>query len=371
MPRAIKKTQKKTAPGGILREIIMDTDNDERRLLYVALTRAKESVTLTYAKEGDDHRENLPSEFLTEIMSEQAEKIDTDVWEKAFTNDVEFKFTTPHKSPGLLEHASIHDVTFVRELFSAQGLSPTALNNYLECPWKYFYQNLIRIPSAPSKHQSYGIAVHGALADFFNHIKEEEVGKEYLLASFERWMNIASFNPRDFTETKERGTKALSGWYDTYHALWNIRTQTEYKIKGVLLTDTIRLTGVLDKIERADDDTVTVVDYKTAKPKSRNELMGLTKNADGNYYRQLIFYKLLLKYYKEGEYRMRYGVIDFIEPDDKGIYHREVFEITDDEVVQLEKRIREIADEILTLKFWDSRCGEKDCEFCALRNMMR
>jgi DNA helicase-2/ATP-dependent DNA helicase PcrA len=67
----------------------------------------------------------------------------------------------------------------------------------------------------------------------------------------------------------------------------------------------------LDKLEFIDGDIVNVVDYKTGKPKTRNELMGETKNANGDYYRQLVFYKLLLKYWNDGKYNMQSGIIDF------------------------------------------------------------
>ncbi len=393
MPKAVKKNPKRdivdTQPSLLVSEIPasqnfisknidlelkkVEADEDERRLFYVALTRAKESVTITYSKEGDDRRENLPSTFISDIKSELMEVLNTSQFEEKYKNDLDFQFkgiNTCFDGNFSGNKNSLKDQEFVRDLFLKQGLSPTALNNYLDCPWKYFYQNLIRIPSAPSKHQSYGIAIHGALSDFFNRIKEEEPTKENLIASFVHWMHKGSFDPREFEEIKEKGNLALGGWFDTWDGTWNTRVQTEYRINGILLSDDIRLTGVLDKIEWNDDESVRVVDYKTGKPKTRNALLGNTKDSDGNYYRQLIFYKLLLKYFKEGVYHMNEGVIDFIEPDEKGNYHREIFQISDEEVLLLEQKIHQVADEILSLSFWDSRCSEKDCEFCGLRDLM-
>jgi DNA helicase II / ATP-dependent DNA helicase PcrA len=371
MPKVVKKTTEKEHDKSSQVTYHQEGgDSDERRLFYVALTRAKESVTITHAKAGDDGRELLPSGFIEEIKSDLVEKLDTEEWEEKFKNDLGFQYKTFSNLEVEKSNRSLLDKEFINDLFEKQGLSPTALNNYLDCPWKYFYQNLIRIPSAYTKHQSYGTAVHGALSDFFEQMKKEDVGKEYLLASFEGWMNKQSFDPRDFKETFNRGVESLGGWYDTYAGTWNLRTQTEHRINGILLSDGTKLTGVLDKIEWNDDDSVNVVDYKTGKPKTRNALMGQTKDADGNYHRQLIFYKLLLKYYREGEYHMREGVIDFIEPDDKGKYHKEVFEISDEQVIELEETILRVSDEIRNLAFLDKGCREKECEFCGLRKLL-
>ena len=68
---------------------------------------------------------------------------------------------------------------------------------------------------------------------------------------------------------------------------------------------------------------------------------------------------------------MASGQIEFVEPDKSGKYHREMFAVTDAETADLEKDILRVADEIMNVKFWDSRCGEKGCEFCELRDLTR
>jgi DNA helicase-2/ATP-dependent DNA helicase PcrA len=120
---------------------------------------------------------------------------------------------------------------------------------------------------------------------------------------------------------------------------------------------------------------VRVIDYKTGKPKSRNEIEGLTESAKntpggGGYKRQLIFYKLLLDHWQDGRYRMREGVLDFIEPTEGGSYRQESFEILRDEVDALAGDIRRVAADIQTLAFWEMRCGDKDCAACTLRDLM-
>ena len=44
------------------------------------------------------------------------------------------------------------------------------LNNYLDCPLKFYYSSLVSVPSAKSEAAQFGTAVHEALSDFLNHM---------------------------------------------------------------------------------------------------------------------------------------------------------------------------------------------------------
>lgn len=341
-------------------------DDDERRLFYVALTRGRHEVHISYSRLGGDGREQLPSQFVTEIKPELREEVETKDWQVKYEANKNIIFSEPERG----EKHSLHDEEFVRDIFFSQGLSVSALNNYLECPWKYFYRNLIRLPEGQNKTQLYGIAVHGALADNFRSFKEKDITTESLLASFEGYLSKLPLTSRDYEEILAKGRRALTGWWEAWHATWERNVLTEFKISGILLTDSIKLTGVLDKLEFIDGG-VRVVDYKTKQPMSRNAIMGETKtDDDGNYFRQLVFYKLLLDRYENGKYEMKEGVIDFMEPNDKGDYKKEAFEVTKENVTELEDLIKKIAEEIVTLSFWDKRCDNKDCDYCRLRNLM-
>jgi DNA helicase-2/ATP-dependent DNA helicase PcrA len=390
MPKAAKKTESKIkeTDEDVGKKNLADStpaDADERRLFYVAITRAKESVTISYPRQDESRKEVLPSAFIAELRNDLVEKVSGDDVDSVWKNDRAFQFSPAAGESGSRtagtsddeladKKHSLRDQAFVADLFSRQGFSPTALNNYLDCPWKYFYQNLIRIPAAQTTHQMYGIAVHAAFQDLFVALKHDEKNEHFLLESFEGHLNRQSMSDRDRSELLVRGKKALTGWFETYGNNLNINVLPEFRINGVSIAgidgQVIQLTGVLDKIEFIDGDIVNVVDYKTSKPKTRNDIMGLTKSGDGNYYRQLTFYKLLLNEFAEGKYAMQSGTLDFIEPDEKGKYHKETFAISDEEVIALKGDIIRVADEIINLKFWNKKCDDKDCEFCSLRKMM-
>ena len=341
-------------------------DDDERRLFYVALTRARKEVTITYASESRDGKQLLPAQFITEIKPELIENIDVKKIQKELAVHKDFLFTaSPDREP------DIKNKEFIKRIFTTYGLSVTGLNNYLTCPWNYFYTNLLRIPKAKTKHQMYGTAVHGALKEFFDEAKTKLPPVEWLVEKFTEYLGREPLNEKDLVDSAVKGRSALKGWYEQYHGVWNRNTLTEFSIKGIILAPDVRITGKLDKLELSDSKAVRVVDYKTSKPKTRNDIEGNTQSSDGNIKRQLVFYKLLLSKFDDGKrYTMSAAEIDFIEPNDKGQYKKEAFEITDQEVEELVIEINRVADEILNLKFWNRICDDKDCEYCALRKMM-
>jgi DNA helicase-2/ATP-dependent DNA helicase PcrA len=337
---------------------------DERRLFYVALTRARETVHISYSRVIEE-KEAVVSQFLKEIDGEHLIATEPAIFESNLLG----KKVVPIAKSNL----SILDPGFVKSKFVGQPLSVTHLNNYLECPWQYFFVNLIRIPQVETKHQVYGTAVHNALRAFFEAYKEErDLSKKELLEIFEHKINGSSMNTSDKADSIKKGKKALTGYYDTYKNSWNRTLLTEYGIKvpnfEIDKHTSIVLTGNLDKVEFIDSHNAAVIDFKTAKPKSRNEIEGKTKEADGNYKRQLVFYQLLLDL--EGKYKMNSGTIDFIEPNERGLYKKEQFIIEENEVNALKETIRNVSKEVMDLKFVDKYCDNKDCKYCQLAKVI-
>lgn len=345
------------------------SDDDERNLFYVALTRAKREVFVTLAERNADGREQLPSQFLGELKPELIARENTEAYEKEFEGQKGIAFAAPKVTVPLLE-----DKEFLNQLFFDHGLSVSALNNYLSCPWKYFFTNLIRIPEAPNKYAMFGSAVHEALKSWFARLLEGEKKDEaYLTRRFKEALFHQPIDGKDFEKMYSKGVRALEGYYAAHCEEWGInKFSIEWTIDGISLSEKVKLNGRLDKVEFLDDAPhVKVIDYKTGKPKSRNEIEGKTKGSDGNYKRQLVFYNLLLDMFEGGRYKMTSGEISFVEPDERGRYHSELFEIMPEEKSMLRDRILTVSDEILNLSFWGKRCDDPKCEYCDLRQKMK
>ena len=272
-----------------------------------------------------------------------------------------------YAGPGLADRA------FISQLFLERGLSATALNNYLACPLKYFFNNLLRVTKVQRRELLYGSAVHEALKQFFDRYRRSErISSAYLLASFRRALDRQPLSSLDRPATVERGERALRGYFRTYHRRWSRSIINEFRIRGALLEPELKLTGQIDKLEwlTAASQEIKVVDYKTGRPKTRREILGHNKNSSGDYYRQLVFYKLLLDNYERGRYRVVSGEIDFIEPSNRGDYKKERFELTDVAVRELKELIEKVAAEIRSLKFLNQGCGKAGCEACTLWRLM-
>jgi DNA helicase-2/ATP-dependent DNA helicase PcrA len=342
------------------------TDEDERRLLYVALTRGRHAVFVSSSRVNDTGAERLRSRLLEDLPPQIFKEFPVTAFESAQERRI---------APGRTARIKQPEVTYLRELFVEQGLSVTALNNFLKCPWEYFYNNLLRVPSAPNKDMAFGTAAHAALRRYFEtRNRGKAPSKQRLIEWFVEATDRAPLSRAERTEMRKRGEVFLEGWHAAWNASFPKRTLSEYKVTLEMpIKDTsiksIRLRGDLDRLDFVGDSDVRVVDYKTGKPKTRNAILGKTKDETGpGYYRQLTFYKLLLGL--EGRYRFMEGELDFLQPDERKKYHKETFTISDDEVEALKEAIEKTASEIWNLSFWNSRCGRPECRFCELRDLM-
>lgn len=345
----------------------IEKNEDERRLFYMAMTRAKKSIHITWSRHSLDGREQVPSQFISEIKEELKEEIIDKEFGEKITESRGFLF-----NERVNEEPTLKNAEYVKNIFEKRGLSVTALNNYFKCPWRYFYLNLVRIPKVKSKYQIFGTAVHFAFKNFFDEKRKgNNADSKFILEKFRQNLERESLSENEFSEIYKKGESFLPKYFDFYKNIWNYNTINEFKISGVHLVDNIKLVGNLDKLEIQENPAhVIVVDYKTKKPESRNSIEGGTKLGTGDYKRQLVFYKILLDLKPEKTWSMDAGVIDFIEPNERGIFKKEVFEITSAETEELKEIIKKTADEIINLSFWSRRCSDKKCEYCALRNLM-
>lgn len=336
----------------------------ERRLFYVALTRARHCATISFARTRSG-KAQLPSQFIEELRKDRTHYLDTSNFEQMRGPETSF-LTIPKNNLPSIDH-----VDYIRELFFSRQFSVTHLNNYLECPWRYFFVNLIRMPEAKSPSQSYGTAVHGALKDYGEAvIKRKRVPVSFLLKRFETALSNEPLQGELYQDALIKGRRALTGYYQTRARHFSPDAKIEWKVRGPSLPitpeQTLLLSGTLDRLETVNG-RLTVSDFKTRAPLSRNEIQGKTVSSNGNYFRQLLFYKLLVDS-TDPPVPLTQGILDFIEPNDRGVYKHEVFELEDFDTQNLIREIQRVAEEISTLSFWNNRCSDPDCHYCALRD---
>jgi DNA helicase-2/ATP-dependent DNA helicase PcrA len=336
--------------------------SDDRRLLYVAMTRARLQTHITYANKSDSGKDLLPSQFINELDLNHVSHVDTQYFKDTYTKLRVRSGSTVHSEPEKI------DTEYIYQTFLEKGLSVSALNNYLECPWTFIFKNIICIPQIADKHLLYGTAVHETLKVFFDKRRvETDLSKKEFLSLFVNFLNQKPLNQKDFDNLKKEGQENLAGYYDTYHKVWNKNVLTEFSVSTELeLPDMSKflIKGNLDKIEILPDDSVNVVDYKTGKVRPRYEI------ESGNYKRQLVFYKMLLDLAEDKRFHMVSGEIDFVNPDQNGQFKKEAFSITEEDVGGLKEAISKMLTEVKEGAYLNTCCDDAKCEFCALSKII-
>jgi DNA helicase-2/ATP-dependent DNA helicase PcrA len=138
----------------------------------------------------------------------------------------------------------------------------------------------------------------------------------------------------------------------------------ERNIRNVVVNG-VPLKGKIDKLE-FDGRSVNIVDYKTGDPeksKARLAPPGDARPIGGDYWRQAVFYKILVDNYQQKEWKVTSTEFDFIEPDKKGHYHKEKLLITPDDIAVVTQQITSVWQRIQDRDFYTG-CGKPDCHWC-------
>ncbi|WP_346237660.1 ATP-dependent helicase [Niabella insulamsoli] len=352
LPSTIFSSQSKTS------------DEEElRRVFYVALTRAEQFLHISYAKLNAEGKELEPSMFIAEIQ----EQHQFEVQKKQLDPEKMFAFQHLMFSGYQPVIRNLED-DFIEGLLSKFVMNVTALNSYLSCPLKFYYQNLLRIPSGKNEATEFGSAIHFALERLFRKLKDNEqfAPVETMLDDFSWYMmrHRQSFTKEAFERRMEQGSIIIPAYYKKYVDSWNKVVAVETNIKAVIVND-IPLKGKLDKLEFSGKE-VNVVDYKTGNvDRALSKLRAPYDKAPdgGDYWRQAVFYKILLDNYELKDWKVVSTEFDFIEPDGNNNFQKIKVVITPEDVSFVREQIKTVWDKIQAKDFYKG-CGREDCHWC-------
>lgn len=402
---------------------------DERRLFYVALTRAKESVTITHSSEYplQDKKNGIVSQFVTEIDPAYVEAGDPKPYETRATEALTLALASKEADRDEAERE------FLASLAKGYRLNAVAMNTYLKCPRLFQYRHLIRIPEKKGKSATYGTAIHQALEDFFVTFKKtgKVPDKDFLLNAFRSSIESLLAAEEERKESLERGLSVLGFYYDHYRSTFTIPFDTErdYNVRPILLPvdegvppspqggegrtypgldpgvrgqkeEFIPLSGRIDKLDvlsspyqgevarppqAAETEgsvpsqerlvrtkfggILRVIDYKTGRARSANDVMGLTATSRGNrdYYNQLLFYKMLISLDRDlSGFTVHEGMLDFVSADSEGKgFQQTTVPLTDAELEDFKLVVKDVYARIQNLEFpkTDDRRHCADCPY--------
>jgi len=336
-----------------------------RRLFYVALTRAKKHLTVSYATESADGTKWDNSLFVDEISTPE-ERIRPRFSEAPLLQHLERAMQpVPPVQIHIAQRRWID-----RILQQSFTLSASTLNKFLRCPVSFYYENLLRVPVQGASHFAFGTAVHHGLERLF--VEMRRTGDwpplEEVVKAFERAMYAEreSMTPAELARRLEQGRGILAQYYAERLFTLHRDADIELKVSRYYLDDSIPVTGRIDKLERYPDGTCVVVDYKTGKAASAAKKILPPNDADplgGDYWRQMVFYKIILEGAPGSAMRVKHGYFDLLEKDDRGQWAPKTVPIFDEDVAIVKAQIKETWLRIQNGEF-DEGCGEPDCAWC-------
>ena len=196
--------------------------------------------------------------------------------------------------------------------------------------------------------------------------KEEFPGKQEFIADFEWYMkrHRESFTKEQFDRRMEYGVDVLGNYYNRYINSFNKIVAIERNIRNVLVKG-VPLKGKLDKLE-FDGKTINVVDYKTGDPDKGIPKINPPSEKlpdGGDYWRQAVFYKILVDNYTQKDWRVASVEFDFVEPDKKKTYKKARIQIQPQDITTVTEQIVATWQKIQDRDFYIG-CGKEDCHWC-------
>ncbi|MBK0379586.1 ATP-dependent DNA helicase [Mucilaginibacter segetis] len=337
---------------------------EARRLFYVAITRAKQCLHVSYAAKDAKGKDQERSQFIGEILADTHLQLSY-----PHVNDEDmFGFFATQYNEDDKPVVELLDRNYINQLLQNYTLSVTHLNNYLDCPLRFYFQCLIRVPSGKSPSATFGQAVHWALNKAFRKLKDPEdefMPVDDFVNEFRWYMyrNRDSFTKTDFKLRVDYGDKILPPYYQQNVPTWNKVALTERTIKNIEV-DGVPIKGNLDKIE-FNGKQVTVVDYKTGRVRNaKTKLLRPTEEQPngGDYWRQAVFYKILVDNDRTNDWEVINTIFDFVEPVNDE-YFSEKIVITPDDIETVTGQITSVYQKIMQHDF-NVGCGKKECDWC-------
>jgi DNA helicase II / ATP-dependent DNA helicase PcrA len=238
-------------------------NQEERRLFYVAMTRARDTLAM-YAKQGRGKKDPTPPGYLRELLQEKSIK---DVVQQR-SADLRVDITAA------VAPASTLGAWFAlppRIPEQKLTLSATRLETYNKCPLKYKIETEWNIPDQPVPAMQFGYAVHTALKAYYDAVRAERpITRDALLTVFLEQLSISRFeDPLQLELYRKQGLQQLGDFFDL---------RTAEPVSQVLATEKffqfevagVRVIGRMDRVD-LNGDALIVTDYKTGSPRSEED----------------------------------------------------------------------------------------------------
>jgi DNA helicase-2/ATP-dependent DNA helicase PcrA len=346
-----------------------------KRQLYVAMTRAKRFCTISYALQsytgGDSELAHLVADIADNFEKQSAEET-----EKIILKNDERAYV--QKGEQEENNTNLFDlIKLVAKDYEDRKVSVSLLNNFFECPWKWYFRNLLQLPEGKSESLEFGNIVHGSIDQILKLTKTpNEKELENIILSQVRKSGFG--DERKQKELFDLALKIISGWVEK--RLDEISKNRENE-QSVSVSDdrfsNLNIYGKIDLIENLADKNVRVTDFKTGGVRKKSEIEKMDEEGRmSSYLRQLAMYSYLIEQSPKWRVQVEGSRLEFLEAKDvKEIFYDRI--ITAKEIDLLIKDIRDY-DEFIKKGEWVSRpCNYNSygkntaCEYCKMAEIYK
>jgi DNA helicase-2/ATP-dependent DNA helicase PcrA len=242
-------------PQGLRREPAPSGDahlQEERRLFFVAMTRARDALHLSASLDAGGERVGKPSRFLVEAL-------DLPPWGGRARRPSALEAIARH-APDAAPPAPAAAPLAAHETLS---LSHEQIADYQTCPAKYRFAHVLRVPLLPHHGVVYGLAVHNAIRAYYRHVLNGwPVSLADVWAAFEGSWRSEGFLSREHEESRlEAGREALRRFFEREQAAGTRPHAVEREFRFALGAD--RIAGRFDRIDLRREGPV-IVDFKSS-----------------------------------------------------------------------------------------------------------
>jgi len=322
-----------------------DENEEERRLFFVALTRAKSQIYLSYSQADFSGRDKAPSIFWHEIPESLIVKTESNELEEKLQSLLPVFYQQAEKTLTKGERE------ILQERVKNFRWSVSSLQTYLNCPRQFLYQRLYRFPRRPLPHMALGTSLHQALErSFYALEKKEAVSLGSMLKEYESALRGHNIKADELKKWLDHGREILTKYYEeklqNFTQDYPFGFELEYdfghfnpQIEG------IGITGKMDKIvfNDAKKQTATIVDYKSGKPKA--------VKAGEALWRQLVFYDLLAKNSAGVNWQVTECTIEFLTADPNGKLGSRTLKVGAEDRAIVIKELKDAHQAVMNLEF--------------------